>query len=93
MPCAKLTLVVRELESLGLVIRTPDTADRRRLWLEITDEGRARLAFERGAGSGWLDEAVSENLSAEEQATLAAALPVLWKLGAAGPAPGPEATE
>lgn len=88
-----IALVVRELESLGLVIRTPDTADRRRLWLEITDEGRARLAFERGAGSGWLDEAVSENLSAAEQATLAAALPVLWKLGAAGPAHGPEATE
>ena len=88
-----IALVVRELESLGLIIRTPDTADRRRLWLEITEEGRARLAFERGAGSGWLDDAVNENLSAEERATLAAALPVLRKLGATGTTLGTDDSE
>lgn len=88
-----IALVVRELESLGLIIRTPDTADRRRLWLEITEEGRARLAFERGAGSGWLDDAVNENLSAEERATLATALPVLRKLGATGTTLGTDDSE
>ncbi len=88
-----INLVVRELEALGLITRTPDTADRRRLWLDITDAGRTRLALERGAGSGWLDEAVAEHLSATEQATLAAAIPVLRKLGASAPARSTEDIE
>jgi DNA-binding MarR family transcriptional regulator len=88
-----ITIVVRELEALGLVSRVPDAADRRRIWVDITDAGRARLAFERGAGSGWLDEAVSENLSAEERTTLAAALPVLRKLGASAPVRSTEDSE
>lgn len=88
-----ITIVVRELEALGLVARTPDAADRRRIWVDITDAGRARLTFERGAGSGWLDEAVTEKLSADERATLAAALPVLRKLSTAAPTHSTEDAE
>ena len=36
--------IVDRLESMGLVLRQPDTADRRRYSLALTDHGRARLA-------------------------------------------------
>lgn len=39
-----LSRTVRELETLGLVARTPDPADRRAHLLEATDLGRSRLA-------------------------------------------------
>lgn len=81
-----ITIAVRELEALGFVTRTPDAADRRRIWIDITGDGRACLAQERGAGSGWLDEVMRETLTDDERATLAAALPVLRKLGSASSA-------
>ncbi|UYP18622.1 MarR family transcriptional regulator [Rhodococcus sp. Z13] len=77
---------VRELESLGLVGRTPDDRDRRRVWIELTEAGRERLAQERAIGNAWLEQALTEQLTPEEQKLLASAVPLLRKLtgGAAG---------
>ncbi|MEV0336606.1 MarR family transcriptional regulator [Nocardia sp. NPDC050717] len=77
---------VRELEALGLVLRTPDSEDRRRVWVEVTDAGRARLLEERAVGQDWLARALAERLTDEERAVLDEALPVLRKLAAAGSA-------
>lgn len=45
---------VRELESLGLVARTPDEQDRRRIWIELTDAaGRGWRWSGRKAWTGW----------------------------------------
>lgn len=71
---------VRELEALGLVERTPDDQDRRKVWLALTDVGRDRLARERSFGNDWLEHAIAEQLTAEEIELLAAAVPVLRKL-------------
>jgi len=73
---------VRELESLGLVARTPDDQDRRRVWLELTDTGRERLALERSSGNTWLAHAIAERLSADERRLLDSVVPVLRKLTA-----------
>ncbi|MEV6062801.1 MarR family winged helix-turn-helix transcriptional regulator [Nocardia asteroides] len=76
---------VRELEALGLVVRTPDSEDRRRVWVEITDAGRARLIEERAVGLDWLARAIAERLTDEERAALDSALPALRRLNDASP--------
>ncbi|MEV0075291.1 MarR family transcriptional regulator [Nocardia neocaledoniensis] len=76
---------VRELEALGLVVRTPDSEDRRRVWVEVTDAGRARLGEERAVGLDWLARAIDERLTDEERAALGRALPALRRLAEAGP--------
>ncbi|MEV0251736.1 MarR family transcriptional regulator [Nocardia sp. NPDC050712] len=72
---------VRELETLELVVRTPDSDDRRRIWIELTDAGRQRLIEERADALNWLERAVGTRLDAEERAALEQALPALRKLG------------
>lgn len=67
------------LEQRGLVRRSPDPADGRRSILAITDEGRAVLAERRSASVHRLG-AVLDEFTAEERATLAAALPLLDRL-------------
>ena len=75
---------VRELEQMGLVSRSPDPADGRRVLITLTDSGRARLDTERSAGQEWLIHAVTDELSESERATLAAAVPLLGRLDAEG---------
>lgn len=41
---ATVTVLVNQLEASGLVTRRRDTEDRRRVWVEITEAGEARLA-------------------------------------------------
>lgn len=74
------TMAVRELEDLRLVSRTPDNADRRRIWIELTDEGRARIESERRAGDAWLDGAIDTGLTEDEREILRRAIPVISKL-------------
>lgn len=40
---ATVTVLVNKLEQTGLVTRTRDTKDRRRVWVELTGTGRATL--------------------------------------------------
>ena len=41
---ATVTVLVNKLQEAGLVTRRRDTEDRRRVWVEMTDAGRATLA-------------------------------------------------
>lgn len=77
-----MSLAVRELEGLGYVTRVPDGADRRRVWIEITEKGLEKLAQEFSAGYGWLDRAITQQLTPQERSVLEAVVPVLRKLGA-----------
>lgn len=69
-----------ELESQGLVSRRPDIRDRRRTLIELTDDGRRVLAEDRQRREGWLAQAIQEGFSAEEQAVLNEAIPLLARL-------------
>lgn len=40
---ATVTVLVKKLEQIGLVTRTRDTEDRRRVWVELTDTGQKTL--------------------------------------------------
>jgi DNA-binding MarR family transcriptional regulator len=77
-----ISLAVRELERLQFVVRVPDEKDRRRIWIELTDAGRQKLAQEFSAGHGWLEQAIAERLTQDERKTLEAVIPILRKLGA-----------
>jgi DNA-binding MarR family transcriptional regulator len=68
-----------ELEADGLISRRPDPADKRQVLIELTKEGTARLAGERRKREDWLSEAIAE-LTADEQTTLLAAVPLLGRL-------------
>jgi DNA-binding MarR family transcriptional regulator len=71
---------VADLEAEGLVERRPDPGDRRRALVSLTAQGRAMLAVDRGRREGWLAGAITEQLSAEEQAVLADAVGLLRRL-------------
>ena len=76
-----ISLAARELERWQFVVRVPDAADRRRTWIELTDAGRQKLREESSAGQEWLDRAIREHLTPDEQRTLESVIPVLKKLG------------
>jgi DNA-binding MarR family transcriptional regulator len=72
--------VVAELQSDGLVDRTPDTADRRRLLVELTQEGREFVKGERRRREDWLSQAIADELSPKEQGVLVEAVGLLRRL-------------
>jgi DNA-binding MarR family transcriptional regulator len=71
---------VTDLESDGLVARSPDPTDGRRILVALTDAGRATLAADRLKREGWLAGSIDEELSDEEQHLLANAVPLMRRL-------------
>ena len=71
---------VAELQSAGLVSRTPDPTDGRRVLIGLTAGGRDALAADRRRREGWLAEAMAAELTPEEQETLIRAVPLLRRL-------------
>jgi DNA-binding MarR family transcriptional regulator len=69
-----------ELEEGGLIARSPDPADGRRILIELTGRGRERLREDRRRREGWLAEAISTELTPAEQQMLIEALPLLRRL-------------
>jgi DNA-binding MarR family transcriptional regulator len=73
---------VAELESAGLVGRTADPDDGRKVLVTVTNEGRETLARERANSQQWLGAALAERLSPTEQADLARVVSLLERLTA-----------
>jgi DNA-binding MarR family transcriptional regulator len=71
---------VAELEAEGLVSRRPDPDDGRRVLIELTPAGRSRLGDDRRRREGWLAEAISSELTREEQEALLEIVPLLRRL-------------
>ena len=76
---ATLSRIVSALEQGGYARRTPDPADRRSAFLEITETGRATLAEVRRARTELMLARVAR-LGPELRKALAAALPALEAL-------------
>lgn len=72
--------IVGELESMELVVRRDDPDDRRRVLLELTASGKARIREERRRREGWLSEAILSELGPDEQRLLVRALPLLERV-------------
>jgi DNA-binding MarR family transcriptional regulator len=75
-----MTVQINRLEDAGLVARGFDPADARVRTVELTAEGRDRLRAVRAVRIARLTRELAA-LTEDERATLAAALPVLAKLG------------
>ena len=71
---------VAALEDAGLVARTPDADDRRRVAIDLTPAGRQVLAEDRAQRVGWLAEAIRTDLNARERKVLAEATGLLARL-------------
>lgn len=76
-----ISLATNELVNLGWIQRIPETADRRKKRFELTDLGKEKLTQEIHAGEGWISQVMTDSLDPEQRAILAAALPVLKKIG------------
>ncbi|HEV7688545.1 MAG TPA: MarR family transcriptional regulator, partial [Acidimicrobiia bacterium] len=74
-----ITKVVSKLESDGLVIRTPDPADRRVCRVAISPEGAALMEESRRRKTAWLTDRITE-LDPERQRRLSDALDILDEL-------------
>ena len=70
---------VSELEAEGLVSRRPDSEDRRRSLVELTETGRVVLLADRRQREGWLAQAIGV-FSEGEQEVLAEAARLLQRL-------------
>lgn len=69
-----------ELEATGLIARRDDPTDRRRTLLELTDAGRSALDEDRRRREGWLERALADRFTREEQEVLAKAVRLLTRL-------------
>ena len=74
-----MTRVIAVLEERNLVLRSPHPTDRRQVVLTATQEGRTVVQRVRRRKDAWLARRLAE-LTAEERATLRAAVPILEKL-------------
>jgi DNA-binding MarR family transcriptional regulator len=78
-----MTTLIAGLERQGLVERAGDPKDKRVSLVSLTQAGRAYMAQRRKAGTEAFATLVSQ-LTPDEAATLAAAIPALERLGALG---------
>jgi DNA-binding MarR family transcriptional regulator len=72
--------ILVSLEELGLVSRTPDPTDGRRLVISLTEAGRQVILGARRQKEERLAQALATNFTNEEQQALRAALPLLERL-------------
>ncbi|GAA3184067.1 MULTISPECIES: MarR family winged helix-turn-helix transcriptional regulator [Streptomyces] len=75
-----MTATVTSLAARGLLERSPDPDDGRRLLLTLTTEGRRRVAEGRQARTEWLAGRLQERCTEEERQAVIAAMAVLERL-------------
>jgi DNA-binding MarR family transcriptional regulator len=71
---------VAALLAAGLVSRSPDAGDRRRVLIALTPAGVEALAADRRRREGWLSEAIERDLSPAERRVLADATALLARI-------------
>lgn len=74
------TATVTALAAMGLVERSPDPGDGRRLLITLTAEGRRRVEEGRQARTEWLAGQLQDKCTEEERRAVIAALAVLERL-------------
>ncbi|WP_332302744.1 MarR family winged helix-turn-helix transcriptional regulator [Rhizobium sp. GR12] len=80
MSSANVAALLRELEAVGLIDRTPDPDDKRKTWISLSPKGQRALRESRQARETWLRAAMEATLSPAEQEQLLAASESLERL-------------
>jgi len=75
-----MTQTIADLEADGLIERSADPADRRRMLIGLTDDGRRILQEDRRRREGWLAGSIADDLTVEEQQVLMRAVDLLRRL-------------
>lgn len=75
-----LTRMLSRLEDDGLILRSPDDADRRQVKIEITVEGTAVLDEDDRRREAWLTRAMTERLTPTERELLRLAAGLMERL-------------
>lgn len=75
-----MTATVASLAAVGLVERSPDPDDRRRMLIALTAEGHRRVAEGRKARTEWLAGQLQDKCTEEERQTVLAAMALLERL-------------
>ena len=70
MRSSNLAAALRSLEARKLIVRTPDSKDRRKVRLRLSAAGQRFLDDSRTRGERWLTEAMNAYLTASERAQL-----------------------
>jgi DNA-binding MarR family transcriptional regulator len=70
MRSSNLAATLRSLEARKLIVRTPDTEDRRKVRLRLSSAGQRFLDDSRARGERWLTEAMDACLTASERSDL-----------------------
>jgi len=71
---------VKELESGGLVRRSADPSDGRRVQIALTAAGREKIRRGRAEREEWLAQAISRELTAREEEALSRAVALLRRI-------------
>jgi DNA-binding MarR family transcriptional regulator len=72
--------ILNHLAELGYITRQPSPADKRKVLIELSEAGQARVAAMQQEVNDWLDKALQQTCSAAEQETLRQGLAVMVKL-------------
>ncbi|WP_212909799.1 MarR family winged helix-turn-helix transcriptional regulator [Streptomyces sp. TS71-3] len=75
-----MTATVASLAAMGLVERSPDPGDGRRLLITLTAEGQRRVEEGRQARTEWLAGQLQDRCTEEERRAVIAAMAVLGRL-------------
>lgn len=87
MATSNVAAALRELEQAGHIERRRAVDDGRRVEVVLTTQGWGTVAAQRALRTDALRDVIHETLTAEEQAQLAAAIPLLGRLAAGGTPP------
>jgi len=75
---------LRDAQARGYIFRSPDTVDRRRSWVILSDAGRKTLADARARRSDWLEQAIQREFTQDERDLLIRAGELLERLANVG---------
>jgi DNA-binding MarR family transcriptional regulator len=82
MRSSNLAAALRDLEADGLIMRTPDSEDRRRVRIRLTRRGHKELHANIARREHWLAEAIEQALTKEERMLLFRAGELLDRIAA-----------
>lgn len=72
--------IIKKLEELELIIRTPSKDDGRKVYISLTELGKQAVEQTRLERDQWLSDAIEETLTKEEKELLQKVIPVLNKI-------------
>jgi len=72
--------ILKKMEENGIILRTPSTDDKRKIFISLTRLGKKMVEKTRYDRDEWLKDTIEKSLTKSEKELIAIALPALKKL-------------